>query len=343
MSELKYTRYFASDPDWETYARKNGFSQFLPSSPNKSEVPASIRPILSTLPAERKEQDTSEREWAASHPLSSVGYTSYTIQIPTRDGSSILAKISRSSRVPADRKLPLLFVTHGGGWVMSTHVGDEMWLAWPLMQDLDVVYISVDYRLWPEHKYPTFLHDSWDAFSWVLERDGELGFEKAEVVLMGSSAGGCLAASLAMQARDAGVKIKGVVLNVPIVCDPRHFPKSQYEYTSYEQCGGTLLNGGEMTQIWDEVVPVEEGKTSLVSPLLGNMKDLPPHALFVAGQDPLRDEGIAYADKLEASGVKTIKQIYSGVPHIFGLFWDLGVTKQFWEDLRQAVRSFLAE
>ena len=86
------------------------------------------------------------------------------------------------------------------------------------------------------------------------------------------------------------------------------------------QCFGTLLGGGVMRQIWELVVPKDEGRSPQISPLLNDLSDLPPHAIFVAGQDPLRDEGAAYAGKLEASGVKTSLPIYQGVPHTFGEF-----------------------
>lgn len=331
---LKNAKYFESDPDWDAFSAKNGYSLKL--------EPYEVAQF--DIPGDRYAQSISEGEWETSHPLRDVGYTSRFEKVAVRDAEEVSIKICRSTRVSKDQKLPLLFVTHGGGWVQGTHITEEAWLLWPLMQRFDFVSVSVDYRLAPEHKYPAFINDSWDVLNDVLGRADELGFDKAKVLLAGSSAGGCLAASLSQQARSAGLAIRGVVMNVPITCDPRHFPTSEYEYTSYEQCFGTLLGGGEMRQVWDVVVPNnEDGKSALVSPLLGDLAGLPPHAIFVAGQDPLRDEGIAYADKLESSGVKTTRHVYQGVPHTFAEFWDLQMTQKFWGDLRAAVRNLLRD
>jgi acetyl esterase len=333
MPDAQYAKYFETDPDWQEFAAKHGYA--LRDEPQ--EVPQL------NISGDRAAQNISEGEWETSHPLRDVGYTSRSTRVSVRDGEQVWIKICRSTRVGKDEKLPLLFVTHGGGWVQGTHITEEAWLLWPLMQRFDFVIVSVDYRLAPEHKYPTFIHDSWDALSQVLQQANELGFDDKKVILAGSSAGGNIAASLAQQGRAAGIAIRGVVLNVPITCDPRHFPTNDYEFTSYDQCSGALLSGGEMKRIWELVVPKSEGKAPLVSPLLGDLKGLPPHAVFVAGQDPLRDEGLAYAEKLKSSGVRTIQHIYPGVPHTFGEFWDLSMTQRFWGDLRGAVRSLLRD
>lgn len=331
---LRHAKHFEADPDWAVFASKNGYAP-------RTE-PYEIAP-LNDIAGGRRAQATQEAEWATLHPLRDVGYSSRLERLPVRDGETVSIKICRSMRVPKSEKLPLLFITHGGGWIQGTHVTEEAWLLWPLMQRFDLLTVSVEYRLAPEHKYPTFINDSWDALKQLLGRAEELAFDSEKVILAGSSAGGCIAASLAQQARAAAIPIKGVVLNVPITCDPRHFPSTEYESTSYEQCFGTLLGGGEMRQIWELLVPEGEGKGSLISPLLGDLTGLPPHAVFVAGQDPLRDEGLGYAEKLHSSGVKTVQHIYPGVPHTFGEFWELQMTQRFWGELRAAVRLLLED
>ena len=118
---------------------------------------------------------------------------------------------------------------------------------------------------------------------------GDLG--GAGLFLARSSAGGCLAAVLSQRARDTKMKVEGVIMNVPITCHYNHFPKGEYECTSYEQGFGALLNSGEMKQIWDLACPdASRGREIIASPLLGDVKGLPKHLVFVTGQDPLRDE-----------------------------------------------------
>ena len=330
---LKYTKYFESDPGWAKFASEHdGYA---------------LRTETETLPPwdyakDRQEESTSEAEWIKAHPLQDVGYQSHTQHVQVRDGAQIEIKICRSTRVDTEQLLPLLFVTHGGGWTQGTHVSDEAWLSWPLLQGFDLVTISVAYRLAPEHLYPTFINDCWDVFQNVIPRSKELGFDSNKVVFGGSSAGGCIATSLAQQAVKADIPVLGVLSNAPITCDPRHFPKDEYEYTSYDQCKGTLLAGWEMWQVWEMVVPgKDDGKDYRVSPLLGEVKGLPPHVIFVAGQDPLRDEAIAYADKLKKNGVQTTLHIYQGVPHNFGMYWDLDMTRTWWGDIRAGMRSIL--
>jgi acetyl esterase len=270
------------------------------------------------ISGDREAQKISEGEWETLHPLRNVGYQARSERVKVRDGGYVWIKICRSTRVGPGEKLPLIFVTHGGGWVQGPPITEEAWLLWPLLQGFDLVTVSVDYRLAPEYTYPTFINDCWDALKDLVGRSDELGFDPQKVILAGSSAGACIATSLAQQARDCSLPIRGVIANVPITCDPRHFPKEEFEYTSYDQCQGTLFSSGEMEAMWKLVVPGnDDGKNPLVSPLLGDLKGLPPHAIFVAGQDPLRDEGIAYYKTLKMAGVGAAIHVYQGVPHTF--------------------------
>jgi acetyl esterase len=322
---LQNTRYFEADPDWARFSSERGYALKEPP----------YTPVTLDIHADRDAQKISEGEWETSHPLLNVGYGSRTERVSVEDGTRIEIKISRSLRVDPEAKLPLLFVTHGGGWVQGTHITEEAWLLWPLFQGFDLVVVSVDYRLAPEHKSPTYMNDCWDVLKDISGRSDELKFDSAKVILGGSSAGAGISASLAQLARTEKLPVKGVLLSVPVLCDYRHFPKDQDEYTSYDQCMGTLLGGREMKAIWEMVVPDEQaGKDPLVSPLLGDVTGLPPHALFVAGQDPLRDEGIAYAKKLESAGVQTSLKVYQGVPHTFAEIWELNTTHRFWGDVR---------
>jgi acetyl esterase len=329
---LQNTQYFGADADWARFSSERGLALKEPPYP----------PVTLDIYADRDAQKISEGEWETSHPLLNVGYSSRTERVSVRDGTRIEIKISRSLRVDPGEKLPLLFVTHGGGWVQGTHITEEAWLLWPLFQGFDLVVVSVDYRLAPEHKSPIYLNDCWDVLRDVSGRADELKFDTSKVILAGSSAGAGISASLAQLARAEKLPVKGVLLNVPVLCDYRHFPKDEYEYTSYEQCIGTVLGGREMKAIWQLVIRDEQaGKDPLVSPMLGDVANLPPHGVFVAGQDPLRDEGIAYAKKLESGGVKTSLKVYPGVPHTFAEIWDLQATHRFWGDVRLWLRQVL--
>jgi acetyl esterase len=304
----KYSKYFASSPDWERYRND-------PSRPELALKSEPSKPVPIDVDADRAALAVEEGKWAAQHPPESYGYTAREEKVTVRDGAQIGVKIyhPKSHAAATGKKLPLLFVTHGGGWVQGTYVTEEAWLLYPILTNFDVVIVNVDYRLAPEYTYPTYVEDCWDALQWTVGKVEELGTDRESVFLTGSSAGGCLAAVMAQKARDAGMQVKGVVLNVPVMCHPRWFPTEEYEYTSYVQCAGTMLNGEEMSQIWDMACPdSERGKEVEASPLLGRVDDLPPHLVFVAGQDPVRDEAVAYVEKIDKAGAKVKLHIYQG-------------------------------
>jgi acetyl esterase len=335
-------RYFESSADWERFTQTRPALQF------KTNPPFADPPI--DVPAGRASQIIEEAKWASDHPLESFGYTAQLHTVSAQDGHEIGIKVYhplKKTGVPSE-PLPLLFVTHGGGWVKGTYATEEAWLLYPLLQNFSFIVVSVDYRRAPEYTYPFYIEDSWDALQEVVrKRSAEFGIQRDRIFLAGSSAGALIAAVLAQKARDAKetarLVVEGVILNVPITCHPGHFPADKYEFTSYDQCGGALLSSGVMRQIWDISVPNSADWTSpRASPLLGDVSGLPAHLIFVAGQDPLRDEGIAYAQKLKGAAVDVEVHVYQGVPHVFAEFWELETTERFVRDLIDGVRRLLA-
>ncbi|KAK4942867.1 hypothetical protein LTR10_017443 [Elasticomyces elasticus] len=332
---------FTSDPNWAAFAKEHGY---LKPSPLPS------APVELDLATNRANQTISEAEWARSHPLSSFGYTSCLTTVKVRDGTEISVKLSYPTRQQSQTKLPVLFVTHGGGWVQGTHITEEAWLLWPLYSVFDLAVISVEYRLASEHKFPTWMDDSWDVLERLLsdpeifvskfQPQAEISLDAQKVILSGSSAGAGTAAYLSQTCRDKNIPIYGVVLNVPVLCDYRHLPSDCR--TSYDQCTDSLLSSGEMRAVWDLIIPsATVGADLKASPLLGRVEGLRKHLIFVAGQDPLRDEGLAYAKKLQSAGVNVKLHVFPGVPHSFAEFWELDATQRFWRDIREGLEEWL--
>lgn len=343
--------HFTIDPDWESFASKNGYPY-----PSNTGPPSSgpIQPLEINVADARDGQAEEDTEWTANHPLEAIGYEAKLITFKVRDGTEISVRISHpgSARLREKGKtaLPVLFVTHGGGWVQGSHLSEEAWLLWPLYEHFEFVVVSVEYRLAPEHPFPTWIEDSWDVLENLFSPDeskfSNLGIELdlQRVMLAGSSSGAGISAVLSQMCRDHAILISGVILNVPVLCDYRHFPVKYTDadrLSSYKQCVETYSSGA-MVFVWNLIQPSQSsGSDPKASPLLGECSDLPRHMIFVAGQDALRDEGIAYATKLSESGVEVDLEIYDGVPHNFAQFSELKATIRFREYLRSALDRWL--
>ncbi|MCJ1353159.1 MAG: hypothetical protein MMC33_003144 [Icmadophila ericetorum] len=350
----KHAHYFTSSPDWQTLAPST-------SAPPDEELPL-------TPQAQRDGEAKWAAAWAAQHPTSEYGYGTQVQAIQTRDGASINLKIYEplhdSVDTNRDKRLPILYVTHGGGWMQGSAVTEEVFFLRELLTHLPrFLVVSVEYRLAPENPFPIPFNDCWDALLWVVKESEGLGGDSERLYLAGSSAGGSLAAALAVEAHEH-FKISGLILNVPVLCHPQHRPPF-CENGSYDECVGGLLSGAEMFEIWadpftakpigndqrltsgkiaDMYVPDKaHGDNWRASPLRADLKKLPPTYVFVAGQDPVRDEGIAFAEAAEKVGARIKMHVYQGVPHTFAEFPELETTKRFNVDMLAAFTDLLDE
>ncbi|KIY02391.1 uncharacterized protein Z520_02529 [Fonsecaea multimorphosa CBS 102226] len=358
--------FFTTDPDWAAYAVKHGF----PLLPDKDVDRPSLPPLDARswdFKAIRNANAASEASWSRDHPLSTVGYETFLTDIQVRDGSLCSVKVSwpakprlhrqcGSATAPASSSpLPVLFVTHGGGFVQGTHQTEEAWLLWPIYERFDLVIVSVEYRLAPEHKFPTWIEDSWDVLLQLLQDATQflpancaIQVNPKTLYLAGSSSGGGISAVLSHLCRDHGIPVSGAILNVPVLCDYREIPPTtphtKKGEASYEQCIGTFSDSRGLMAVWDMIRPSPEAQPDpFASPLLGNLSNLPPHIICVAGQDPLRDEGLQYAKKLQQQDTPVRLHVYPGVPHNFAQFWELKACRRFWDDLQRGMEWLLAK
>jgi len=209
--------------------------------------------------------------------------------------------------------LPVLVYFHGCGWVIgdiATHDG----ICCTLANAAGCLVVSVGYRLAPEHKYPAAAEDAFAATKWVLENAASIGADAERVAVGGDSAGGNLAAVVALMARDqAAFKPMLQVLIYPIV-------DHNFDTPSYHQnAEGYLLNRATMKWFWQHYLPAEEdGLQPYASPLrTPDLSNLPPALVITAEYDPLRDEGEAYAQRLRDAGVPVTLTRYQGMIHAF--------------------------
>jgi acetyl esterase len=267
-----------------------------------------LPPITQVTPAEARE---SVRQRSAALPREAVAAVR-DHRAPVQDGSITVRVFTPSGTGP----LPALVYFHGGGWVtgdLDTHEG----ICRTLANAAGCVVASVDYRCAPEFMYPTAAEDCYAATRWVAERASELGVDARYLAVCGDSAGGNLAAAVALMVRDRG----GPRLALQVLV----YPITDYDFTrpSYtENAEGYLLTSASMRFYWDAYVPNEADRMQpYVSPMrAASLAGLPAALVITAEYDPLRDEGEAYAKKLAQAGVPVTQSRYPGMIHAFFRF-----------------------
>jgi acetyl esterase len=256
-------------------------------------------------------------------------------KIPGPEGSIPLRIYRPEGKAP----LPALVFFHGGGWVIGsieTHDGTCRDLA----DRVGCVVVSVDYRLAPEHRYPAAAEDCWAATKWVAENAAALDVDPKRIAIGGDSAGGNLTAVVALLARDRrGPPLRFQLLIYPVT--DADFTRASYR----ENAEGYLLTTPAMQWFWGHYVPdPAQRQEAYASPLRAkDLAGLPPAFVITAEYDPLRDEGEAYAKRLQAAGVPTRLQRYDGAIHGFFAMGVLAaVARAAIDDAAAAVKAGLA-
>ena len=210
---------------------------------------------------------------------------------------------------------PGLVYFHGGAFVIGDYYTEEH-RCLRLAADGGCVVVSVDYRLAPEHRFPAGVEDCYGAHVWVAAQARGLGIAADRLAVGGASAGGALAAAVAQMARDrGGVPLALQLLLYPVIDD-------RMETASMRAFGATpVWNSGSNAQMWDHYLGVPRDYVSnYAAPgRATDLSDLPPAYVMTAEFDPLRDEGIAYAQRLMQAGVPVELHSFGGACHGFDL------------------------
>jgi acetyl esterase len=219
---------------------------------------------------------------------------------------------------PSPRGVLVYF--HGGGWVIGT-LDTVDGPCRTLANAADVVVVSVDYRLAPEHRHPAAFEDCYAVTEWVAAHAAEIGADPARLVVGGDSAGGQLAAAVTLTARDRGGPAIAFQLLIYPVTD---FAFDTPSHT--DNAEGYLLQRATMQWFWaHNLGATDPGKDQTAFPARADSYvGLPPAFVATAEYDPLRDEGEAYAVALRDAGVTVTASRYDGMIH--GFLWTLGAT-----------------
>jgi acetyl esterase len=215
---------------------------------------------------------------------------------------------------PADRAdLPVLVYFHGGGWVFG-NIDSVDRTCRALSNSARCIVVNVEYRLAPEHKFPAAAEDAYAVVGYVANYPQEFGCDRRLLAVGGDSAGGNLAAAACLMARDRrGPAIAFQLLVYPLTDYDDDRP-SLHDYAE-----GYMLTRAAIRYFWDHYVSsAEEGRHPYASPLKApGLEGLPPALVITAECDPLRDQGEAYARRLEQSGVPVTLRRYDGAIHVF--------------------------
>ena len=251
--------------------------------------------------------------------------------ITARDGAQIPVRIYTPV---GEGDFPIIVYYHGGGWVLNNlntcHASCTL-----LAEKTNSIVVSVEYRLAPEFKFPVPLFDAYDAFYWV-KHEAEKLRGNGIVSVAGDSAGGNLATGVALLAKEANIQLDAQILLYPVT----DLSYDSHSYETYAEHYG--LDRDVMKWFGDLYIRVpEDVQNPLLAPIRADVTGLPPTFLVVAENDVLRDEGLAYAKKLQQSGVVVQQSIALGLVHSY--FTKNDVFEEEIDETIEEIASFLAQ
>ena len=260
-----------------------------------------------------------------------AGVTTEWVMLKGKEGTPDLPALLQRPATPGPH--PAILNLHGGGFVAGTAAREEGPMQ-TLCAALDAVILSVEYRLAPEHPFPAALEDAWTGLLWLHESAAQLGIDAARIAVRGVSAGGGIAAGLALAVRDRqGPRIAFLSLVYPMLDDRteshptagRHvwpIEANRFGWASY-------LGGGVQVPIYAAPARCED------------LADLPPTFIATGSIDLFVDEDIRFAQQLMHAGVATELHVYPGAYHGFVLITASAPARQFGRDSLSAMRRAL--
>ncbi|KAH9855200.1 Alpha/Beta hydrolase protein [Lenzites betulinus] len=255
----------------------------------------------------------------------------------------------RTYRPAADdgKTFPVLLVIHGGGFMNGDLEMEDYYLR-ILCVDMQIALVNVDYRLAPENPYPAGLNDVYEALKWTAKNAALIHVDlRKGFIVSGKSSGGNFSAVVAHRAKDdpffADTPLTGHILQMATVCHPDAVPEEvKHKFQSMEQCKDAPLFTRDQVRGAYAILKADP-KNPEVSPYLyPSVTGLSPAFIQVCGFDPCRDEGLAYAEKLQENGISTKVNIYPGAPHAFNaIFSQTNIAKKWNAEFKEGIRWLL--
>ncbi|MFI0915175.1 alpha/beta hydrolase [Streptomyces abikoensis] len=292
-------------------------------------------PITPQNLAARQERDTAVRPRPTVRDLRDDGrFEVEELRVPGASGEPDVSLVSaRPAGIDRARPLPLLYYMHGGGMISG-----NAWSVLPrLLREwacaLELAVVSVEYRLAPQARYPGPVEDCYGGFVWVAAHAAELGIDAGRIVIGGKSAGGGLAAALALLVRDRGGPAPiGQLLLCPMLDDRND------TFSSHQMAGVDVWDRTSNATAWQALLGDRYGAADL-SPYAAparatDLSDLPPAYVEVGSAETFRDEGVAYANAIWQAGGQAELHVWPGAFHGFDTFAPQAALSQDARDAR---------
>ena len=259
-----------------------------------------VPPVYTLTPTEARESYRSRRTFTQPDAAEVFKVND---KVALANGLNVPVRVYHPPAAQTQKNLPGLVYLHGGGWTIGDLDTHDV-LCRSLCLEAEVVVVSVDYRMGPEHKFPAAYEDTLAAFNWTVSHAESLGIDPQRLAIGGDSAGGNLSAAACIGLRD----------NPEVAVQPAYqlliYPATimWQDTPSYHANGKDYMLTKESIAYYTDnyLSRREDAKDWRASPQFANShKNLPPAFVMTAGFDPLRDEGLMYADALSKAGVST--------------------------------------
>ncbi|MGC4060239.1 MAG: alpha/beta hydrolase [Aquabacterium sp.] len=233
------------------------------------------------------------------------------LSIPCRDGARIGARLYKPDTDATSQPVVLFF--HGGGYVLGGLDSHDS-LCEAMAVNTPCAVLAVDYRLAPEHKFPTAFHDAEDALQWLRSHGAAHGLDVDNMAVVGDSVGGSLATALTLSIRDGGKRLPCIQILLYPCINGHQSSESHKRFWA-----GYLLEGDTLRWMYANYLRHDDDRQDwrFAPAHASDLQGLPPALIILGDHDPLLDEGLLYADMLKKAQVPTELKIYEGMIHDF--------------------------